>query len=168
MLTVPDPGGLPPSGKKEPDAGKRMRRLAMGIAMMVLVLVVSFGPGQALCANPSQAGDDNRVAGEEAYNNPTAASQQEYEKGASQDAVPGNHFKEICIGMSLQRVTDLIGPPSDTKQYVTGKSFIPFYSGTDSVRLEAVYKGMGRITFSGRPLQVYQVVTDTSESGFNE
>ena len=83
-------------------------------------------------------------------------------------APPGTLFKKIAKGMSYQHVTDLIGPPNDTKEYMTGKHFIPFYMGTDTVRLEAIYKGQGRITFTGRPLRVYHIIDNPNESGYNE
>ena len=84
-------------------------------------------------------------------------------------AVPSvSLFEKITIGMSMRQVVDLIGPPCDTKQYMTGKNFIPFYTGTDTVRLEVIYKGEGRITFAGRPLRVYQIVTDPNEAGYKE
>jgi hypothetical protein len=51
---------------------------------------------------------------------------------------------------------------------MTGKNFIPFYMGTDTVRLEAIYRGEGRITFAGRPLRVYQIINNPHESGYNE
>jgi hypothetical protein len=144
--------------KRERDSGAgMMRRLAIGWAMSIAVLVFAV-TGRVPCASAQdQAGSEQRPA-HEVQNRPVLPS--------GGGAV--NHFGEICLGMSLQQVTDLIGPPTDTKQYVTGKSFIPFYNGTDGVRLEAVYRGLGRITFSGRPLQVYRIVTDAAVSGFDE
>jgi hypothetical protein len=84
------------------------------------------------------------------------------------NAPHGSLFKKISIGMSERHVTDLIGPPSDIKQYMTGKSNIPFYMGTDTVRREYIYRGEGRITFTGRPLRVYQIINNPNEAGYNE
>jgi len=82
---------------------------------------------------------------------------------------PNSPFAKISIGMSTKHVYDLIGPPTDTRHYNTGKQFIPFYHGTDLVRSEALYKGMGRITFTGRGSQtVYRIVYDPSEKGYGD
>jgi hypothetical protein len=58
-------------------------------------------------------------------------------------------FTKLKIGMSMRQVTDLIGQPSDQGDYVTGKAWIPFYFGDDAHRIEAVYKGQGRLVFAG-------------------
>ncbi|MGE4345535.1 MAG: hypothetical protein AB7F20_14895 [Geoalkalibacter sp.] len=87
---------------------------------------------------------------------------------------PGSKFAKISIGMSMQQVFDLIGPPTDTRAYVTGKSFIPFYFGSDGARSEALYKGEGRITFAGGSgigggaHKVYRIIYDPSEGGYNQ
>ena len=86
---------------------------------------------------------------------------------------PGSKFAKISIGMSMKEVFDFIGPPTDTKAYATGKTFIPFYFGSDGARSEALYKGEGRITFTGGAgvgggtFKVYRIVYDPSESGYN-
>lgn len=135
-----------------------------------MALLVSPPPGMVLCSvSPDQSDYENWVAEEEIPAGQGALQPgPEDGQGVFQDSPSGSHFEEICIGMPLWQVTDLIGPPSDTKQIVTGKSFIPFYTGTDSVRLEAIYKGLGRITFSGRPLAVYRIVNNTREPGYSE
>jgi outer membrane protein assembly factor BamE (lipoprotein component of BamABCDE complex) len=60
-----------------------------------------------------------------------------------------SQFKKLQIGMSMKQVTDLIGQPTDQGNYVTGKAWIPFYFGDDAHRIEAVYKGQGRLIFAG-------------------
>ena len=62
--------------------------------------------------------------------------------------VAGSRFTKLKIGMPMQQVVDLIGPPTDQGAYVTGKAFIPFYFGSDKTRWEATYKGQGRLIFS--------------------
>ncbi|MBA4423313.1 MAG: hypothetical protein C0390_09475 [Syntrophus sp. (in: bacteria)] len=62
---------------------------------------------------------------------------------------PGSKFTKLKIGMGMRQVTDLIGQPSDQGAYVTGKAWIPFYYGSDRYRHELVYKGQGRLIFSG-------------------
>ncbi len=82
-------------------------------------------------------------------------------------------FNKISLGMSMKQVSDLIGPPTDTKSYMTGKSFIPFYFGGDSSRIETLYKEEGRITFTGGAgfggggYKVYQIIYDPDEDGYN-
>jgi hypothetical protein len=81
-------------------------------------------------------------------------------------------FAKIALGMSQKQVIDLIGPPTDQKLYQTGKVWIPFYHGTDAVRIEFRYKGQGVITltggtgFGGGAWTVYRVIYDPSESGY--
>ncbi len=100
------------------------------------------------------------------------ASRSEPEGGISVDIPPDSKFAKISVGMSMQEVFDLIGPPTDTRTYTTGKAFIPFYFGRDMARNEALYKGEGRITFTGVgvggvALKVYRIVYDPTEPGYN-
>ncbi|MBL4831058.1 MAG: outer membrane protein assembly factor BamE [Aliivibrio sp.] len=82
-------------------------------------------------------------------------------------------FAKIEKGMSMNQVVELIGSPSDTTSYMTGKSFIPFYFGTDAARKEALYKGEGRIVFTGgtgfgfNKFKVYQIIYNPKETGYN-
>jgi len=73
--------------------------------------------------------------------------------------------------MSMKEVYDLIGVPTDTKTYSTGKAWIPFYFGRDMARTEALYKGEGKITFTGVgvggvALKVYRIIYDPNEYGY--
>ncbi|MDD5277628.1 MAG: hypothetical protein PHR16_16300 [Methylovulum sp.] len=87
--------------------------------------------------------------------------------------IPANSpFAKIKIGMSSKQVHDLIGEPTDTESYSTGKAFIPFYFGDDVMRTEDLYKGLGRVVYTGAGIggvnfKVYQIVYDTSEDGYN-
>jgi hypothetical protein len=81
---------------------------------------------------------------------------------------PGSPFSKIQIGMSMQHVYDLIGEPTDTVSYPTGKAFNPFYYGGDRYRTEVRYKGQGRITFAGRQHKVYRIIYDPKEKGYND
>ncbi len=58
-------------------------------------------------------------------------------------------FSQLQIGIPMKQVTDLIGAPTDQGAYLTGKAWIPFYFGSDRSRYELVYKGQGRLIFSG-------------------
>ena len=80
-------------------------------------------------------------------------------------------FAKIEIGMPMKQVFDLIGSPTDTQSYVTGKAWMPYYFGSDAARIEARYKGQGRITFTGgtgfgRVYKVYRIIYDPKESGY--
>ncbi len=84
----------------------------------------------------------------------------------------GSPFSKLKIGMSSKQVHDLIGEPTDTVNKITGKIFIPFYFGSDMMRIEELYKGQGRITFTGAGIggvnyKIYQITFDPSEDGYN-
>jgi hypothetical protein len=64
------------------------------------------------------------------------------------NTVPGSKFDQLQIGMSLKQVTDIVGDPTDSGAYVTGKAFIPFFFGSDAARMELTYKGKGRLIFA--------------------
>jgi len=80
-------------------------------------------------------------------------------------------FAQITIGMSQGQVHSILGQPTDTKVYQTGKMWIPFYFGSDTYRTEELYKGLGRITFTGMGvggvnLRVFKAIYDPNEKGF--
>lgn len=84
----------------------------------------------------------------------------------------GSPFSKIKIGMSQKQVHDLIGQPTDIGNHMTGKMFIPFYFGNDVMRAQDLYKGQGRITYTGAGIggvnfHVYTIEYDTSEDGYN-
>lgn len=69
--------------------------------------------------------------------------------------------------MGRTAVTQLAGQPTGTCSHMTGKAFIPFYSGNDKYVTELHYKGQGRVIFSGGGVspQVLLVEYDPNESG---
>jgi len=82
-------------------------------------------------------------------------------------------FAKIKTGMSMAEVYSLIGQPADTSHHITGKSFIPYYYGGDTHRMEAIYKGQGRIVFSPRnaftsDMEVIEINYDPKEPGYNQ
>jgi len=77
----------------------------------------------------------------------------------------GSKFSKLKIGMSKRQVTDLIGIFNDHKTYTTGKAWIPFYYGRDSVRQEFIYKNEGRLIFGGDE-RLLKIVADRSEDGY--
>lgn len=104
-------------------------------------------------ASTTKAADDKAASG--IYGNPPA----------------GSPFSKLKIGMSSNRVIDLIGAPTDQRSYITGKAWIPFYFGRDRSRMEYRYKGNGVITFSGgggfsSVYTIYRVIYNPDESGY--
>jgi hypothetical protein len=85
---------------------------------------------------------------------------------------PGSPFTKLQIGMSMRQATDLVGQPTDQGAYMTGKMWIPFYFGADRHRFEMVYKGKGRLIFSGGSLGDYAggnliwIIHNANEGGY--
>lgn len=85
----------------------------------------------------------------------------------------GSPFSKLAIGMSRKQAHDLIGPPTDEFTYSTGKMWIPFYFGKDMVRLEDLYKGQGRITYTGAGIggvnyTIDHIEYDPNEDGYSD
>ena len=86
--------------------------------------------------------------------------------------VPGGRFGQLQIGMGMRQVLDIAGPPTDQGAYITGKSFIPFYFGSDRSRVEFVYRGQGRLIFAGAAAgslsggNLIWIINSPSESGY--
>lgn len=86
--------------------------------------------------------------------------------------IPANApFAKIKIGMGQGQVHSILGQPTDSRMYQTGKMWIPFYFGNDTMRTEELYKGVGRITFVGMGiggvnLKVFKASYDPTENGF--
>lgn len=82
-------------------------------------------------------------------------------------------FAKIKLGMSQGQVHSILGQPTDSKVYQTGKMWIPFYFGSDTHRTEELYKGVGKITYTGMGigginLTVFKASYDPSEDGFQD
>ena len=61
---------------------------------------------------------------------------------------PGTPLAQIRQGMDERQVLDVLGPPTSTRSYMTGKFWNPFYFGPDQSRVEWTYAGVGRVVFS--------------------
>jgi hypothetical protein len=85
---------------------------------------------------------------------------------------PSSRFTKLEIGMSMRQVVDLIGPPTDQGGYITGRSFIPFYFGSDRHRFEMAYKGQGRLIFAGGSIgdftggNLIWIIHNANDSGY--
>jgi hypothetical protein len=66
----------------------------------------------------------------------------------AQAAIPKGHpFAKITKGMPEADVVKILGQPTDRRDYVTGKAFIPYYYGKDTSRSDWIYKGKGHVVF---------------------
>jgi len=69
--------------------------------------------------------------------------------------------------MNESRVRKILGEPDDSNAYVTGKAWIPFYYGSDTMRTDWMYRGVGRVVFSRNRysggLKVIRVIYNPSE-----
>jgi hypothetical protein len=87
-------------------------------------------------------------------------------------AAAGKGFSVVKEGMSKEEVEALIGVPTAVTSHITGKAFRPFnFKGSDTHRVIALYKGVGRIIYSNSSAytstyRVVEVVNDSSESGY--
>ncbi|OQW72084.1 MAG: hypothetical protein BVN35_14630 [Proteobacteria bacterium ST_bin11] len=80
-------------------------------------------------------------------------------------------FAKLKLGMVQGQVHEILGQPTDTKMYQTGKAFIPFYFGPDVMRSEEFYKGVGVLTYTGAGVggvhwKLYRAVYDAAEDGY--
>jgi hypothetical protein len=103
-----------------------------------------------------------------------ATTSMESSSGVAAQIPPDSKFAKISKGMSMKQVEDLIGPPTDSSHYATGKAFIPFYFGNDMIRRIQLYKGEGQIIYvggsgvsGGAPL-VDEIIYNPNETGYNK
>lgn len=80
-------------------------------------------------------------------------------------------FAKIKLGMTQGQVHEILGQPTDTKSYQTGKAWIPFYFGPDVMRTDEFYKGVGIITYTGAGIggvhwTVHRAVYNANEDGY--
>ena len=121
----------------------------------VLFASLILAAGAAGCATTSSEGG----AAKEAPAKSEKAVQQA-------PAIPASSpFSRVRMGMPRAQVDDLIGQPTSTRVFPSGKSFIPVYYGPDTMRTAAMYKGMGTIVFTGDGV-VNEIVYDPTEDGY--
>jgi peptidoglycan hydrolase-like protein with peptidoglycan-binding domain len=84
----------------------------------------------------------------------------------SKQIIPASSpMAQVQAGMGEGQVNSILGVPSDTEVYATGKTFIPFYFGRDHVRKRHYYKGQGSVVMGGNQ-RVVEVIYDPTEDGF--
>lgn len=90
-------------------------------------------------------------------------------KAAKADvAIPSSSpLAKIELGMNDAQVRNAIGNPDNSKSYMTGKAWIPFYYGSDTHRSDWIYSGVGRVVFSRNRwsggLKVVKLIHNPSE-----
>jgi hypothetical protein len=104
------------------------------VTLVFLAFVVA-----ALCACASGSG--RQQAADDSPRAQAAAA-----KGVAPPA--GSPLSKVKLGMNEFQVRKVLGDPDNANSYITGKSWIPFYYGTDTSRTDWMYKGMGRVVFS--------------------
>ena len=70
------------------------------------------------------------------------------EKAVMVPVPAGSKLAKIEVGMSEQQVRKAIGEPNDIRVYPTGKNWIPFYFGGDTMRADWSYSKVGKVVFS--------------------
>ena len=134
-----------------------MKRSAMLFASLILVA------GAYGCKTTSSAeGGSTKEApakSEKAVKSEPAA------KPAAAPIPASSPLAKVKMGMQRAQVDDLIGQPTSTRVFPSGKAFIPFYYGPDTVRTGAFYKGLGRVVFSGAHV-VVEIEYDPTEDGY--
>jgi len=122
-------------------------------AALLLVSLVGWGcaSNQATDASAEKAPPADKVA-------------------ANLAAIPDDSpLAKITLGMDDSEVRKILGEPTTQKGYQTGKAWIPYYFGSDTSRMEYLYKGLGRVVFSqnrySAQLKVINVLYNPSETG---
>ena len=93
---------------------------------------------------------------------------QDSAQAASTTPIPKGHvFEKVKYDMTDAQVKQILGAPTSTQAYVSGKTFIPYYYGTEGSREAWSYKGKGQIVFSRNRwngnLTVIEVVYDPKQ-----
>lgn len=99
---------------------------------------------------------------------PPANGAQDSAQAASTTPIPKGHvFEKVKYDMTDAQVKQILGAPTSTQAYASGKTFNPFYYGTEGSREAWYYKGKGQIVFSrnryNAALTVIEVVYDPKQ-----
>ncbi|MFN0301474.1 MAG: hypothetical protein ACKVQU_14100 [Burkholderiales bacterium] len=149
--TPPPAGGAPAAGAPAQASTPGQAKVGPGMN----------DKGEVVDSSKVQAGGGQKVKG---LNN--------WEGEITGKPGPSSQFTKLEIGMSMRQVVDLAGQPTDQGAYITGKSFIPFYFGSDRHRFEMVYKNQGRLIFAGGSLGNFSggnlvwIIHNGSEGGY--
>lgn len=163
MLT--DVAKTTPNKRMKKHCDKAASSLPKGVAPYVVgsVNLANYKEGAAPAATAQAAAKPAAGA------KPAAAAAA---AAAAAPAPAAKSFSGIKVGMSKEEVESMIGPPTAMNSHITGKQFRPFnFKGADTYRINALYKGLGHITYSNKDaytqnFRVLDIVEDSSESGY--
>ena len=113
------------------------------IAAIAAIVVVAAVAG---CATDAQSTRTAAAANAQSGSTMRNVSSDNQVVGAP---TPDSKFAKVRLGMSLGEVDGLIGGGDDQNHYPTGKGWIPFYFGSDTQRIEVLYRGEGCLTYTG-------------------
>ena len=133
-----------------------MKRSAMLFASLILVA----GAYGCKTTSSAESGSTKEAPAKEA-----PAKSEKAVKQAPANIPASSPLAKVKLGMQRAQVDDLIGQPTSSRVFPSGKAFIPFYYGPDTVRTGAFYKGLGRVVFSGAH-QVVEIEYDPTEDGY--
>lgn len=106
-----------------------------------------------------------------ASSSPPAEGEGEAKQAAPKGVAPppDSPLAKASLGMPAEEVRRLVGEPTSTQTYMTGKAFMPWYFGSDTHRTDYKYKGMGRVVFGHNrwsgSTKVIRVDYDPTEDG---
>jgi len=132
-----------------------MRKRIQGFLMIGLIAGLAFAIGG--CASSGEGGATNEKA---------SATKEAAKPVMSVPA--GSKLAKIDVGMSEQQVRKAIGEPDDIRIYPTGKNWIPFYFGGDTMRADWSYSKVGKVVLSNpsrwsRTMKVVELRPNTDE-----
>jgi len=133
-----------------------MKRSAILFASLILVA----GAYGCKTTSSAESGSTKEAPAKEA-----PAKSEKAVKQAPANIPASSPLAKVKMGMQRAQVDDLIGQPTSTRVFPSGKAFIPFYYGPDTVRTGAFYKGIGRVVFSGAHI-VVEIEYDPTEDGY--
>ena len=133
-----------------------MKRSAVLFASLILVA----GAYGCKTTSSAESGSTKEAPAKEA-----PAKSEKAVKQAPANIPASSPLAKVKLGMQRAQVDDLIGQPTSSRVFPSGKAFIPFYYGPDTVRTGAFYKGLGRVVFSGAH-QVVEIEYDPTEDGY--
>jgi hypothetical protein len=121
-----------------------MKLSRCGVAASLLVVFVAAG-----CSSQQQASGQPAKSKEEVRAEKVKAKEEAEAKKYPQPPA-GSPLAKVKHGMSEAEVREILGPPTSTQSYKTGKEWIPGYGAwaPDKARTEFVYRGVGLVTFN--------------------
>ena len=133
-----------------------MKRSAVLFASLILVA----GAYGCKTTSSAESGSTKEAPAKEA-----PAKSEKAVKQAPANIPASSPLAKVKLGMQRAQVDDLIGQPTSSRVFPSGKAFSPFYYGPDTVRTGAFYKGLGRIVFSGAHI-VVEIEYNPTEDGY--